>query len=95
MTVVFPLFAAISGLAYALVATWLGLRSADSLLALTIAAFVIGALVFALISALPVVARQPRMAPSLVRSAPYLMLAYAQGVIVLVAFLLLAVVGLA
>jgi hypothetical protein len=95
MTLVFPSLAALSAVAYALIAGPLGLVSADSMRALTIAAFVVGALVFALIGALPVVGRQPRMSPYLVRSAPYLMLAYGQGVIVLVAFLLLAMLGFA
>jgi hypothetical protein len=95
MTVVIPALAVGGAAAYALIAASLGLRSDDSLLTLTITAFVIGAVLFALIGALPVLARQPSSTAFLVRSGQYLMLAYAQGVVVLVAFLLLAVLGLA
>jgi phytoene/squalene synthetase len=47
------------------------------------------------LSAGPIIARQQRLAPALAASAPYRILGYAQGVAVLVGFLLLSVLGLA
>jgi hypothetical protein len=58
-------------------------------------ASVLGSAAFGLLSALPVIARQPRLAPALAADGPYLILGYAQGVAVLVGFLLLSVLGLA
>ena len=90
-----PLLSAAVALAFGLSVTLLGLRSPDATLDLTIAAFVMGAAAFGLLTILPVVAHQKGLAPHLARYGPYLILAYAQAVVVVVAFLLLSIFGLA
>jgi len=82
-------------LVFGLLVGRLGLRSPDATLDLTIAAFVMGAAAFGLLTVLPVLAHQKRLAPHLARYGPFLILAYAQAVVVVVALLLLSIFGLA
>ena len=82
-------------LVFGLLVGRLGLRSPDATLDLTVAAFVMGAAAFGLLTVLPVLAHQKRLAPHLAKYGPFLILAYAQAVVVVVALLLLSIFGLA
>jgi hypothetical protein len=64
-------------------------------LALTLTGFVPGALMYGLQSALPIAARDARLGPILAERWHLVILGYAMAVIVLVAFLLVSVIGLA
>jgi hypothetical protein len=72
-----------------------GARSPDATLALTVTAFVLGIASYGAMTLLPVAARDERLNAVLARRWHLAILAYAQSVTVLVAFLLLAVHGLA
>src|SRR5262245_49804354 len=95
LIVAFPTLAIVTTLAYGAVVGWLGLRSPEAILSLAVLAFVVGALAFGGFGLLPVLARHVRFGPALARVGPYLVLAYIQGLIVIVGFLLLATFGLA
>lgn len=88
--------AAAGAAGYALLATAVpGLRSETSTLALTLTAFVAGVPAFAAMSLLPTIARHERFGPALAERWHLAIIGYAQGTVVLIAFLLLAVLGLA
>jgi hypothetical protein len=97
MTVLLPLLAAVGTLAYGLGVAVLapGLRSAEATLALTIVAFAAGVPAYAAMTLLPIAANDARLAPLLAERWHLAIVAYAQGVMVLTGFLLLAVLGLA
>jgi hypothetical protein len=82
-------------LVYGLVAGALGLRSEDSTLNLIIAAFLVGSLAFGLLNAMGLFARDARGERALQAGGRYLILAYAQAVVMLLGFLVLTVLGLA
>jgi hypothetical protein len=72
-----------------------GLRSPDATLQLTIVAFVAGLPAYAALSALPIAARSERLAPVLAERWHLVLLAYAQVATMTIAFLVLAVLGVA
>ena len=80
-------------LAYAALANLVGLRSADGTLNLIIVGFSIGAVAFFALTTLIVSAIRERSARFLARYGRYLVLGYAQAVVLLVGFLLLSVLG--
>lgn len=89
--------AAVGTIAYGLVVDAFapGLRSPEATLALTIVAFAGGVTAYVAMTLLPVAARQERLAPILADRWHLAMIGYAEGVTVLIGFLLLAVLGLA
>jgi hypothetical protein len=95
MTATMLVVAVTATLVYALLAAWFGLRSPDSTLALTVSMFIIAAPAYALLTALPIIARQERLADALARNGRVLILGYAQGAVVFVGFLLLSILGFA
>jgi hypothetical protein len=95
MTVTIPVLAVAATLVYGLLAAWFGMRSPDSTLALTVSMFIIGVPAYALLTALPIIARQQRFAPALASYGRFLILGYAQGAIVFVGFLVLSILGFA
>ena len=97
LTVLLALFASAGTLAYAIVIGVLapGLRSPEATLDLTVVAFVAGIVAYAAMTILPIAARRERLAPILADRWHLAVIAYAQGVTVLIGFLLLAVLGLA
>ena len=90
-------FAAAGTLAFALTAGVVApsLRSAESTLGLTIVAFIAGVPAYGAMTVLPILARRPALARILAERWHLAIVAYAQGVTVLIGFLLLAVLGLA
>ena len=90
-------FAAAGTLVYALVVGVLApnLRSPESTLGLTIVAFIAGVPAYGAMTVLPILARRPGLSPILAERWHLAIVAYAQGVTVLIGFLLLAVLGLA
>lgn len=90
-------FAAVGTVAYAIVIDVLApdLRSPDATLALTLVAFVGGVAAYVAMTLLPIAARREGWAPLLADRWHLAIVAYAQGVTVLIGFLLLAVLGLA
>jgi len=90
-------FAAAGTLAFALTAGVVApsLRSAESTLGLTIVAFIAGVPASGAMTVLPILARRPALARILAERWHLAIVAYAQGVTVLIGFLLLAVLGLA
>jgi hypothetical protein len=72
-----------------------GLRSAEATLNLTIIAFIAGIPAYGAMTILPIAAHRERFAPILADRWHLAVVAYAEGVMVLVGFLLLAVLGLA
>jgi hypothetical protein len=94
LALLIPLLGAAATLLFGALVAVFGLQSPDSTLDLTIAAFIMGALAFAALGALPVLARQERTARALAAYGRFLILGYTQGVVVLVGFLLLSVLGL-
>jgi hypothetical protein len=90
-----PVLSAMEALIFGVIVAVFGLRSPEATLDLTIAAFVVGALAFGLLTALPLLANYERAAAVLTRYGRFLIVAYAQGVIMVVAFLLLSILGLA
>lgn len=97
LTVLVALFASAGTLAYAIVIGVLapGLRSPEATLDLTVVAFVAGIVAYGAMTILPIAARRERLAPILADRWHLAVIAYAQGVTVLIGFLLLAVLGLA
>jgi hypothetical protein len=97
MTVLMPVVAAVGPMAYGLgVAVFApGLRSSDATLALTIVAFAAGVPAYLAMTILPIAAHRERLAPILAERWHLAIVAYAQGVMVLTGFLLLAVLGFA
>lgn len=91
------LFAAIGIVAYAIVVGAIAptLRSEGSTLGLTIVAFVAGVPAYVGMTLLPIAARRPGVARVLADRWHLAVIAYAEGVTVLIGFLLLAVLGLA
>ena len=90
-------FAVVGTVVYATVIDVLepGLRSPDATLALTLVAFVGGVVAYVAMTMLPIAARREGWAPLLADRWHLAIIAYAQGVTVLIGFLLLAVLGLA
>ena len=70
-------------------------RSTEATLYLTIVAFAAGVPAYAAMTLLPIAATRPRLAPILADRWHLAVIAYAEGAMVLVGFLLLAVFGLA
>jgi hypothetical protein len=71
------------------------LRSTDATLDLTIVAFVAGVPAYGAMTILPIAARRPRLAASLADRWHLAVVAYPEGVTVLIGFLLIAILGLA
>jgi hypothetical protein len=90
-----PLLTIAATLVFALVVGALGLRSEQSALDLIVVGFALGAVAFGFFIAVNVLGTYGPTARFLARSAGYLVLAFIQANVVLVAFLLLAVLGLA
>ncbi|MFN8631070.1 MAG: hypothetical protein U0838_12385 [Chloroflexota bacterium] len=89
-------FAVIGSLVYAVVAALVpGLRAAEATLALTVTAFLAGVPAYLAMTLLPIAAHRAGLAPILASRWHLAVLAYAQAVLVLTGFLLLAVLGLA
>jgi hypothetical protein len=93
MTVLLPLFAIAYGLIVAVLAP--AARSPEAALNLTIVAFVAGVPAYTAMAVLPIAATRPRVLPILADRWHLAIIAYAEGAMVLVGFLLLAVFGLA
>jgi hypothetical protein len=93
--VAMPLMATAGAALYGLVVAWLGLRSEDASLSVVVATFIVGAVAFALINMLPIFVRHDRTRRIAERWGRYLVLAFVQSVVVLVAFLALSILGLA
>jgi hypothetical protein len=93
--VAIPALAIVGTLAYAVLASVLGLRSAEGTLNLVIVGFCAGAVAFFALTTLIVGAVRERSARVLGRSGRYLVLAYAQAVVLLVGFLLVSILGVA
>jgi hypothetical protein len=93
---VLPLFAILTALAYATVIGVFapGLRSVSATLNLTIVAFAIGVPAYAMHMLLPILARRERLACSLAARWHLAVIAYAEGTMVLIGFLMLAILGL-
>jgi hypothetical protein len=91
------LLAAVGTLGYAVVIGALAphLRSSEATLALTIVAFIAGVPAYGAMTILPIAARRRRFTPILADRWHLAVIAYAEGVTVLIAFLLIAVLGLA
>lgn len=72
-----------------------GGRAPDGTLALTLLAFLPGALMYGIVSALPTLAAHPRLVPILQQRWHLVVLSYATFVVILVELLLVSVLGLA
>ncbi|HEU0234994.1 MAG TPA: hypothetical protein VFR14_01000 [Candidatus Limnocylindrales bacterium] len=96
-TVLLPVIAASATIAYAVVVAVAAptLRSPEAALNLTVIAFGVGVPAYAVMTILPILARHERAAAVLARRWHLAVVAYAEGAMVLVGFLLLAVLGLA
>ncbi len=79
---------------YAILAGSFGWRSPDSTLSLVMTAIILGAPAYAFVMALPMLARDEGRAGRLGAVYPAAILAYSQGAVVFVTFLLLSVLGL-
>ena len=97
LAVVLPLLAGAGTLVYAVLIAAIApsLRSPEATLGLTFVAFVIGVPAYAAMTILPIVAHRERLAPILADRWHLAIVAYAEGSMVLIGFLLLAVLGLA
>jgi hypothetical protein len=97
LSVLILVFAALGTVVYAVVVDALapGLRSPEATLALTLVAFVAGVIAYIAMTLLPIAAQRERLAPILADRWHLAIIGYAQGVTVLIGFLLLAVLGLA
>jgi hypothetical protein len=89
-------FAVAGTIAYAMVVALFapGLRSPEATLNLTVLAFIAGVPAYGAMTILPIAAKRERWAPILADRWHLAVIAYAEGVTVLIGFLLLAVVGL-
>jgi len=90
-----PSLAIVATLAYATAATLFDLRAADGTLNLIIVGFGFGAVAFVALTTLIVGAVRERSARFLARYGRFLVLGYAQAVVLLVGFLLISVLGVA
>jgi hypothetical protein len=92
-----PLFAGLAVMTYAIVIAVFapGLRSPAATLNLTIVAFLIGVPAYAAHTVLPIAAHRERLAPILASRWHLAVIAYAEGTMVLIGFLLLSILGLA
>jgi hypothetical protein len=92
-----PLFAGLATVTSAIIIAVLapGLRSPAATLNLTIVAFLIGVPAYAAHTILPIAAHRDRLAPFLATRWHLAVIAYAEGTMVLIGFLLLSVLGLA
>ena len=97
LTFVLPVLAVLGTLAYAILVGVAapGLRSADATLDLTIVAFIVGVPAFGALTILPIAATHERLVPILADRWHLVVISYAEGAMVLIGFLLLAVLGLA
>lgn len=97
LTVLLPVFAAAGMVVHAVVVGVLApeLRSVEATRYLTVMAFVAGVVAYGALTILPIAANDARLAPILADRWHLAVTAYAQGAMVLVGFLLLAVLGLA
>ena len=95
--IMLPLFAGLAALTYAILIAVLapGLRSPEATLNLTIVAFLIGVPAYAAHTLLPIAAHRERLAPILAARWHLAVIAYAEGTMVLIGFLLLSILGLA
>lgn len=94
LLVAMPALAMAGAAAYALVVAAVpGLRTATTTLELTVIAFALGIPAYATLTVLPVLARDERRAAVLGERWHLAVVMYAQSVIVLITFLLLAVIG--
>ena len=96
LTVTMPIAAVGVSVAYEVVLTTFApeLRSVESTLRLTVVAFFLGGAALLVMTVLPILADRPSLQPVLARRGHLAVLAYAEGVMVLLAFLLLAIFGL-
>jgi hypothetical protein len=92
--VLMPIIAGAVCVAYLAISVVLGLGSPDSALSLAVVAAFIGTFLFAIVVSLSVVSQHARLGPLLVRWGRLGIVAYAQGAIVFIGFLLLAILGL-
>ena len=97
LIVILGLLAMVGTLAYAIVVAVLApsLRTAESTLALTVVAFLAGIPAYGALTVLPIAAHHARLVPILADRWHLAVIAYAEGVLVLTGFLLLAVLGFA
>jgi hypothetical protein len=97
LAVLLAVFASIGCLAYAILigAFAPSLRSSEAALNLTLVAFIAGIPAYGAMTILPIAANRGRLAPILADRWHLAVIAYAEGVVVLIGFLLLAVLGLA
>ena len=97
LTALLAVFASVGVLAYAIVIGALapGLRSPEATLDLTVVAFIAGVPAYGAMTTLPVAAHRDGLAPILADRWHLAVIGYAEGVIVLIGFLLLSVLGLA
>jgi len=97
LVAVIGILAAAGTLVYAIVVGVLApnLRSTEATLGLTIVAFIAGVPAYGAMTILPIAARRPRLAATLAERWHLAIIAYSQGVTVLIGFLLIAILGLA
>ena len=97
LAVLLPILATLGTCTYAIVVGLVApfLRSPEATLALTILAFVIGVPAYSALTILPIAASRQRYAPILADRWHLAVIAYAEGAMVLIGFLLLAILGLA
>jgi hypothetical protein len=97
MTAILPAIAIAVIVAYALLVRVAlpELRSEEATLGLTLLAFAAGVVAFTALTLLPIAARHERTAAILAERWHLAIIGYAQGAMVLIGFLLLAVLGIA
>jgi uncharacterized membrane protein len=97
LTALLPVLALVATVAYAIGIGLFapGLRSPEATLNLTVVAFVVGVPAYTTMTILPILARRERLAAILADRWHLAVIAYAQGAMVLIGFLLLGVLGLA
>jgi hypothetical protein len=97
LTVLLPVLAVVGIAGYAILigAFAPGIRSPDATHNLTVVAFIIGVPAYGAMTILPIAAHRERLAPILADRWHLAVVAYAEGAMVLIGFLLLAVLGLA
>ena len=90
-----PSLAVVSTLVYGATVGLLGLRSEEATLDLIVAGFFVGAVAFFALITLTIASEHATSARLLSRYGRYAVLAVAQGIVLLVGFLLLSILGLA
>lgn len=97
VTALLALFAATGTVAYAILVGVVapGVRSPEATLNLTVVAFIAGIPAYGAMTILPIAAHRERLAPILAHRWHLAVIAYAEGAMVLIGFLLLSVLGLA